>query len=274
MLRCTANAALLAVLLAGFAPYARPADSGPAAVLAQDATIPVPPVPPRIAQGPDYEHCLDMLYADPQGASAFADTWAANGGGDGALHCRALAQIALGNVETGAELLEQLADHSTAAGLARAAIYGQAVQAWLLDDEPRHAFDAATRALSLDPDDADLLTDRAVAAGNLGMFPIVIDDLNRVLTIDPRRIEALVLRGSAYRHLDQFDRAGEDIGRALILDPDDAEALLERGILRQRNGDIDGARADWRRAVSLAPDSNTADLAQQNLALLEAGPKE
>jgi hypothetical protein len=33
-----------------------------------------------------------------------------------------------------------------------------------------------------------------------------------------------------------------------------------------------GARTDWERAISLSPDSATADLAQQNLALLEAGP--
>jgi regulator of sirC expression with transglutaminase-like and TPR domain len=48
--------------------------------------------------------------------------------------------------------------------------------------------------------------------------------------------------------------------------------LLERGILRQRRNDDEGARADWQRAISLAPDTATADLAEQNLALLEAGP--
>jgi hypothetical protein len=32
------------------------------------------------------------------------------------------------------------------------------------------------------------------------------------------------------------------------------------------------ARADWQRVLELAPDSATADLAQQNLTLLDAGP--
>ena len=50
------------------------------------------------------------------------------------------------------------------------------------------------------------------------------------------------------------------------------EALLEHGILRQRVDDQAGARQDWERAISLEPDSATADLAQQNLALLDAGP--
>ena len=66
--------------------------------------------------------------------------------------------------------------------------------------------------------------------------------------------------------------ARDDIDRAVGRDPDDAEALLERGILRERSNDASGARADWERAISLEPDSDTADLAQQDLALLDAGP--
>ena len=64
----------------------------------------------------------------------------------------------------------------------------------------------------------------------------------------------------------------QDVGRALDLDPEDPDAFLERGILRQRRGDPAGARKDWEKAVALSPDSATGDLAQQNLALLEAGP--
>ena len=56
-----------------------------------------------------------MLYDDPVGASTFADTWASSGGGDGATHCQALAQIELGNAATGAEMLERLADASQGA---------------------------------------------------------------------------------------------------------------------------------------------------------------
>ena len=63
-----------------------------------------------------------------------------------------------------------------------------------------------------------------------------------------------------------------DVTEALTLDPDNADALLERGILRQRMGDASGARTDWERARGIDPNSTTADLAQQNLSLLEAGP--
>ena len=65
-----------------------------------------------------------------------------------------------------------------------------------------------------------------------------------------------------------------DVDRAIAMDADNAEALLERGIERQRLGDALGARADWQRARGLDPNSTTADLAEQNLALLEAGPNQ
>jgi tetratricopeptide (TPR) repeat protein len=251
---------------------ATPADSGtpPGA----GAALPVPPVPPRIARGPDYDRCLAMLYDDPQGASAFADSWASSGGGDGATQCRALAQIELGNVEAGAEMLETLADTAKAPDLARASVFGQAVQAWMMANKPNRAFDAATLALALSPNDADLLIDRAVAEGNIERYRDAIDDLDHALAIDPRRAEAFVLRASAWRHLNNLNVAASDIEHALVINPDSAEGLLERGILRQLTGNRDGAREDWKRAMTLDPDSTTADLAEQDLALLDAGPNQ
>jgi len=82
-----------------------------------------------------------------------------------------------------------------------------------------------------------------------------------------------VFRAAAAREEGHLRRAQDDIDRALAQDPEDADALLERGILRQRRGDTRGAREDWQRAMELDPDSATGDLAQQNLALLEAGPE-
>ncbi|HEY2132068.1 MAG TPA: tetratricopeptide repeat protein [Acetobacteraceae bacterium] len=234
--------------------------------------LPVPPVPPRIAEGPDYERCLNMLVPDPAGAASFAETWQAKGGGDGATHCLALSKIALGNPADGAAMLETLAASSHAPNLARATLYGQATQAWLMTGDEQHAFDAATQALALSPDDADLLIDRATAASNLDRYQDAIGDLTHALDTDPRRADALTLRGAAWRHIGELDHAQDDIDRALTLDPDNADALLERGIIRQRHNDRAGARTDWERAVKLAPDTPTADLAQQNLALLEAGP--
>ncbi len=248
------------------------APAPPDSTAGPDPSLPVPPVPPRIAEGADYENCLAMLSDDPAGANVFADAWIATGGGDGAVHCQALALIALGNPEAGAAMLEKLAAGSSAAALARASIFGQAEEAWMMASQPDRAYDAATQALALKPDDPDLLIERATSAIAMGRFMDSIDDLNRALELDPRRADALVLRGTAWRNEDKIELAQADIDHAIDIDPDDPEALLERGILRQRKGDRAGAQADWERAIELDPDSTAADLAQQNLALLEAGP--
>ena len=234
--------------------------------------LPIPPVPPRIAEGADYERCMNMLASDPEGANTFADAWQATGGGEGADHCLAMAQVQLGDVQDGAELLEKLAGRSKAPALARATVYGQAVQAWLIADEPGRALGAATLALILSPDDPDLLIDRSLASAMLGRYADTVDDLSHALELDPKRADALVLRAAAWRHEGHLDLAQDDVDRALAKDPENPEAFLERGILRQRRGDRSGAHKDWVQAKTLAPDSGTSDLAEQNLALLEAGP--
>ncbi len=227
---------------------------------------------PRIAQGEEYDRCLGLLSADPRGAYAFADAWEATGGGDGATHCRALAEITMGAPEKGADMMEKLANGSQAQAAARASIYGQAGQAWLMAGEPGRALGAATLALSLTPDDPGLLIDRSIASASLERYDDAVDDLTRALDLDPRRADALVFRGAAWRHLNQMGLAQDDIDRAFAVDPENADMLLERGILRQRRGDREGARRDWEHAIALAPNNATGDLAQQNLALLEAGP--
>jgi tetratricopeptide (TPR) repeat protein len=232
--------------------------------------LPLPPVPPRIAEGADYDHCLSMLGTDPAGASSFAENWQANGGGDGAAHCRALAQIALGSPEVGAGMLEQLAAASSRPAFARASVYGQAEQAWMMAGEEDRAYAAGTQALALSADDPDLRIDHAVAAAALDRYGDAIADLDVALQLDPRRADALVLRAVAWRHLNHLDRATDDLDRAFSINPDNPEALLERGIERERQGNR--AQADWARTIDLSPDSPTADLAQQNLALLEVGP--
>ena len=238
-----------------------------------DAPLPLPPVPPRIAEGADYERCLAMLPSDPAGAATMAEAWLPEGGGDAARHCLALATLESGETDRGARLLEALAGASDAPAAARAQVFDQAAQAWLVAGDPARAGRAADAAVALSPDDPNLLVDRAAAAMAGERYEPAMRDLGRALELDPSRDDALVQRGVAWRHLGRFDLARDDVERALSRDPEDAEALLERGILREQANDEAGARADWQQAITLEPDSDTADLAQQNLALLEAGPE-
>ena len=235
--------------------------------------LPTPPFPPRITEGEQYESCLATLADDPAGADSLAESWQASGGGDGAAHCHGLALIALGQPGDGAAVLERLARESNAPALARASVMSQAVQARLMVGQAAEARADASAALALAPDDIEVLIMRASAEGSLGAFQDAVVDLNQALQRDTGRTDALVARAVLRRKMGQLDLAQADIGQALTLDPDDADALLERGILRERMGDRAGARADWERARGLDPDSVTADLADQNLSLLEAGPQ-
>ena len=241
---------------------------------ADDEPLPLPPVPPRIAEGPGYGRCLDMLSTDPSGADALSTTLAATEGSEAAQHCHALAQVELGNPAAGAALLDHLAATSAAATVSRAVIFGQADQAWMMAGNAERASASATQALTLSPDDPDLRIGRAIAALSLENDAQAADDLTHALDLDPRRADALILRATAYRHLGKLDAATDDIGAAFALDPENPDLLLERGIIRQRRGDLAGARTDWEHVSELAPDTATADLAEQNLALLEAGPRQ
>jgi len=265
-------ALLLAAVLAGAWYLGQGAPRETEGAAAGDEDLPIPPVPPRISEGAYYERCLAMLATDPAGARSVAMVWQATGGGDGAVHCLALSMIALGEPGRGADMLEHLADESHAPAAARAAIYGQATQAWLMIGSGEEANRAATAALALSADDPDLLIEGAVAAAAVQRYQDAVEELTRALTLDPKRADALTNRAAAWRHLGRIDEAEADIERAVAIDPDNPEALLERGILRQRRDDRAGARTDWERTIVLAPDTPTADLAQQNLALLEAGP--
>jgi tetratricopeptide (TPR) repeat protein len=239
---------------------------------ADDTPIPVPPVPPRIAEGDTYDKCMDMLADDPAGADALATAW--RGGGEAAAHCHALAQIELGNPASGAALLVSLARTSQASPSARAEVLGQAAQAWTMAGDAPRALDAATQAIGLAPEDPDLRVTHAIAALAVHQDSAAEEDLSDALDADPKRTDALILRATARRHLGRITDAQMDIEKALSLDGDNADALLERGIIRQRQGDLSGARTDWERAETLSPDSSTGDLAEQNLALLDAGPRQ
>ena len=239
---------------------------------ASDDILPIPPAPPRIAEGHDYEACLDMLATDPSGAEAMSASMAEAGVGEAAQHCHALAQVELGNTEAGAALLDRLAAGSRANAASRAEVFGQADQAWTMSGRTDQAFASASQALALSPDDPELRIGHAIAALALRRFDIADDDLSRALEQDPRRADALILRATAERNLGRIDQARTDIDAASKLDPDNPDGLLERGIVRQRQGELTGARADWERAAELGADTPTGDLAQQNLELLKAGP--
>ncbi len=215
--------------------------------------------------------CLSMVADDPASAADLAAEWARHGGADQAARCGALAAIASGDPEAGARTLDSLSQTATLPAARRAMLADEATHAWLLAAKPDLALESAGLALALDPG-----TDSAIEHGRAALAAhrpaLTIADLSPVLAAHPDRIDALIVRAAALRETGALQQARTDIDRACRLEPDEPAALLERGILRERAGDLDGARTDWSRVLAVSPDTHEADLAQQDLALLDAGP--
>jgi len=166
--------------------------------------------------------------------------------------------------------LEALAQAMTTAPAAlRADVFDQAGQAWLLAGDPVRAYAAAGQALGLQPNDSELLLDRAEAAASAGYFDKAVGDLDHVLKADPNRLEALIYRASANRALNRLDAALADVEKALARTPNSVPGLLERGNIRRLSGDLKGARADWERVGQLAPGTQADMAAKANIEHLE-----
>ena len=251
-------AALFALqLLTGAAAAAEPAKS---------------PATPRNAEADaaTYDRCLKLAKQDPSAAQSLARAWHERGGAHPADHCAAVALVGLKQYKEAADRLEALARDMTKApaGL-RADVLDQAGQAWLLAGDPVRAYAASGQALSLQPNDPDLLVDRAETAASAGYLDKAVADLDHALKIDPGRVDALIYRASANRALDRLDPALADIEKALAEAPNSVPALLERGNIRRRKGDPRGAREDWERIGQLAPGSQADMAARANIERLD-----
>ncbi len=235
--------------------------------------MPAPPAAAAAEPASRYGQCMDLAETNPQEALQTANAWADQGGGDAAGHCSASALMGLNRYTEAAKMFEALADNSSARPDTRAALLGHAGQAWLMGRDPNQAVGVLTRAITLTPDDAALLVDRAQAQFDLHRYREAVADLDAAVTIDPNLVDAYVFRANAHRRLDDLDRAEADADKAISLDSRHPEALLERGMIHKLRGDKVAARRDWLTLVTVAPGTEAARIAQANLDRMDAGIK-
>ena len=237
------------------------------------AEPPVQSAAPRDAavEAATYERCMKLARQNPGEARSLAQSWHEHGGAHPADHCAAVALIGLKQYKEAAIRLEALAQGMTTApaGL-RAEVLDQAGQAWGLAGDPVRAYAAAGAAVALEPNDLDLLIDRAQAAASAGYYDKAVADLDHVLKSDPSRVDALIYRASANRALDRLDPALADVEKAIARAPNSVPALLERGNIRRLKGDNEGARRDWERVGQLAHGSQADMAAKANIEHLQS----
>jgi tetratricopeptide (TPR) repeat protein len=221
----------------------------------------------------EYTDCMTLARRAPEDAYESALAWQGQGGGDAARHCAAVAMIGVGKYPEAAQALEKLGGDvsRTKPGLA-AEIFGQAGQAWTMANDTKHAYAAQTTGLKLNPQNVDLLVDRAVSEAALNDYKAAADDLTKAQTLAPERADILAYRASAWRYLGDLKRARRDADTAINLDPKNTDALLERGIIRRLTNDPEGARKDWLQAALIGAGTPAGDAAQLNLEKLDLKP--
>ncbi len=100
------------------------------------------------------------------------------------------------------------------------------------------------RAVSLQPDQAALRVNRAIARYRTGDLNGALNDFDYVVAADPLNFQALFNRAMLRVELHDNDRALTDLNRALRLRPNDHRALFNRAQVLTEKRQYDQARAD------------------------------
>jgi tetratricopeptide (TPR) repeat protein len=110
-----------------------------------------------------------------------------------------------------------------------------------------------TKAIEIDPHDADIYYNRGVAERAKGDFGQAIADYSKAIKINPCHAYAYNNRGIAQTANGDLEAAIADYSKALEIDPSLANVYNNRAKARQDNGDLEGASADYTKAIELNP---------------------
>jgi len=127
---------------------------------------------------------------------------------------------------------------------------------WALENSGDYlgALNAFTRAIKLDPTNAEAYSERGVIyADYIGKDRQALADFNRAIELDPKLAIAYNNRGIIYRRSGQLFEALRDCNRAIKIDSQLAVAFNTRGIIYAELGNYPQALKDFNRAIQLKP---------------------
>jgi Flp pilus assembly protein TadD len=99
-----------------------------------------------------------------------------------------------------------------------------------------------------------------------GDYKRAVELLTKAISAEPKNPEIYSDRGVAYFHLNDKKAALKDMNKSLELEPDYSYRYSSRAFIRDSMGDTQGAVDDYRKAVELDPEDT---IAYNNLGLLE-----
>ncbi len=197
-----------------------------------------------------YADCIAVIAENPELGEASARAWAIDGGGAPAIHCAAVAHLALGRPRLAAVRLLEVAERPDAGDDdARATVLAEAALAWIDAEEPGFAEEAAEAARAAAPWRADIAIVAAKAHAAATSWQAAADAVTAAEEGEAATSEGYVIRARARRALGKNREAAEDIVRALTLDPFDLDALVLRGELIQAGVEIN---ANYQRPTTAA----------------------
>jgi lipoprotein NlpI len=112
-----------------------------------------------------------------------------------------------------------------------------------------------TKAIDLNPMDAESYYSRGTAYSHEGQNDEAISDYTKALEINPKNANAYCNRGNAYCRKGEYDRAISDYTKALGINPRGTEVYYNRGITWCIKGQHDQAISDFRKALEIDPNN-------------------
>ena len=110
-----------------------------------------------------------------------------------------------------------------------------------------------TKAIQLNPYDAQFYYYRGRAYNQKNLFPLAIEDFGKAIQYQPNYPSAYASRGFSYYEMGQQDAAIADYTKSIELDPSYAVTFFKRGVSYQKKGDNAKAVEDYTEAIRLRP---------------------
>jgi tetratricopeptide (TPR) repeat protein len=117
----------------------------------------------------------------------------------------------------------------------------------------QEAIECFSKALKLEPNDAEILNSRALAYQGLKKFELAIVDFNKAIELNPDESNFYDSRGYAFLERKLYSFAIQDFEKALELDPQNTQSLIGRGIIEMENGDISIGKQYFDKAQRIDP---------------------
>jgi len=133
----------------------------------------------------------------------------------------------------------------------KAAEWFEIAYQFLIAEHWKGALDAFTKAIELNPQDANAYSNRGLACDKLGNYQQAIKDYNKAIKLNPQYATVYINRGIAYAKLGNTKQGIKDFNKTIELNPQNSLAYYNKGIAYAHLGNIKQAIENYKIAARL-----------------------